>query len=71
MGMHMGRLQPQEHSWDQLERIERKKERSHCSHLMRSAQSVGPLKAWVCDYWNELHYTTSPHPPICWGNVVE
>jgi hypothetical protein len=62
------RTPPQERGWELAEKLESRKSFLHSSHYMRSAQSCGPLYAWVCDFWGELHHTTSPKAPICPGN---
>lgn len=63
------RIVPPHEIW--VEELHRVSKRSpHEARPMRSGESKGPLKLFICDFCRDYTYTTSKHAPVCTGALT-
>lgn len=68
-----GRVDADEFFWATLESVMSADEGvgpklwQHWPHRMRSGQSSGPIKYWVCDFWGTGTHSCSTVAPVCYG----
>ena len=63
----MRRIEPHEYGWEFAKKIE--KLVPHRPEAMRSGESTGPLKMWICNVpgCGRIERTITLDPPVCEG----
>lgn len=70
-------VSPNDYFWEQLCSIMSRDEEtpptlySHFPHQMRSGQSTGPLKYFICDACGRGEHSTTTFMPWCYGRLSE